>query len=125
MCLVGVLQPCNTSAFQTQCLPSAFQQAKDLTQHDLSSTTLQAPLDPFPTTKQSHPQPPLPPKKKISNNRKHTKCSAKVCCVLSPLACEPGDDLTKPTICDEKTDGLLQPPTNSRLDVGLKKHGIL
>ena len=43
-----------------------------------------------------------------------------MCCVLSPLLAG-GDDLKSPTICDEKTDGLLQPPTNSREDVGFKK----
>ena len=71
------------------CLPWAFQQAKAVVQHDLSFTTLQAPLA-FPTTKQSHPRPTTPlPQKKYQTTENHTKCSAKVCCVLFPLLVSP------------------------------------
>lgn len=87
---MGVLQPSKTFAFQIQCLPSAFQQAKDLTQHDLSFTTLQAPLA-FPTTKQSHPQPPSPPKKDIKQQKPHKMLCQSVLCFIHPVTRKPMD----------------------------------
>ena len=84
--------------------------------YHLTSTTR-----PLPYNKTVTPTTPLPPKTKISNNRKHTTCSVKVCCVLFPSACEPGDDLKSPTICDEKTDGLLQPPNKRPFGMLAKK----